>query len=151
MTRPKNILVLISAVLLVAAFSGAGMPTELDSNAAPQPVQIAVPDAAAPVPGKNPMMQAIWDQLEEARQQRALLLEEAERTTEPAAFLQIQRKIEQLHEDTEMAILEIQAEHFREIGALDALREIEEAIAVMSSPRKGFPEPRSLPDGDSGQ
>jgi hypothetical protein len=50
------------------------------------------------------------------------------------AFLELQRQIEQIHRDTELGILKLQADHARRAGDEETAQKIEAAIALAAAP-----------------
>jgi hypothetical protein len=74
--------------------------------------------------------------LDSERSQLAALHERFLRAATPAAALEVQREIERLKADTEIALLRIQATWARRAGKIEAATRIEAAITELTTPRE---------------
>lgn len=88
----------------------------------------------APSP-RSALMCDIMAVFDAARAQVEELEAKAKAAQDEMEFLSIQREIERLHRDTELRILQVQADHLRREGHLEAAKRIEAAIAEANTIR----------------
>jgi len=97
-------------------------------------------DAPAPSAARkvhvSPMFAEMRGTLDAERSQLAVLHERFLRAATPAAALAIQREIERLKADTEVALLRIQATWARRAGKIEVATRIEAAITELITPRE---------------
>ncbi len=96
--------------------------------------ELTLPDAVPAERPLSPMMVEIQGALAEQQRQVAALDARFAETSDETAALAIQREIEQIKQDTELAILAIQARHARAAGDEDLAQRIDAAIAAIQNP-----------------
>jgi hypothetical protein len=117
--------------------AAAALPN-LPENAAEQKAleagELVLPESLPAERPLSPMMLEIQGALAEQQRQVAALDARFVEATDEAAALAIQRQIEQVKQDTELAILAIQARHARAAGDENLAQSIEAAIAAIQNP-----------------
>lgn len=96
--------------------------------------ELTLPEGVPAERPLSPMMLEIQGALAEQQRQVAALDARFAETTDETAVLAIQREIEQIKQDTELAILAIQARHARAAGDEDLAQSIDAAIAAIQNP-----------------
>ncbi len=95
---------------------------------------LVLPEALPSERPLSPMLVEIQSALAEQQRQVAALDARFAETTDATAALAIQREIEQIKQDTELAILAIQARHARAAGDENLAQSIDAAIATLQNP-----------------
>lgn len=147
MRRLGFILAVLAAPALIAAAAGPASTQraapDQAATVAPRPDAAPPPEAAeapgpAPAPAVKPPRSAMMVEIEALFEAARIRVEElraqAAAAPDAMAFLELQRQIERLHRDTELAILQVQADHARRAGHEEAARRIEAAIALAQEP-----------------
>jgi hypothetical protein len=153
-------LLTVSLVLLVATLAESGPRPGIESQpAAPNPPaneranDVSVPldrSEVPPAPRRTPpaMMVEIEELLAAEKSNVEERRAEIARTADMARVADLLQEIHQLKVDTELEILRVQLRYAQLTGYEDQVREIEQAIEFMTSPRP-VPEPEPRPASDT--
>lgn len=135
------------AILILMGVCGLTAGTAVVAGALPEPATPVAPDpegvettAAATVAPRapesfTPCQQAIQALLEQEAARLAELEARVPAAADAAAFLSLQREIEQVKQDTELQVMRTQAEFARLEGRVEQAERIEAALAEMAAPR----------------
>ncbi len=140
MKRQLAILFLIIVCGLMAGTAVvAGTPPETAAPVVADPDGVETTATAAVAPREpeslTPCQQAIRALLDREAAQLAALEARVPATADGAAFLSLQREIEQVKQDTELQVMRTQAEHARLEGRVEQAERIEAALAEMAAPQ----------------
>ncbi|MDO9695250.1 MAG: hypothetical protein Q7W56_10985 [Candidatus Latescibacteria bacterium] len=140
MKRQLAILILMGVCGLTAGTAAvAGTLPEPAAPVAPDPDGVESTAAATVAPrapeSLTPCQQAIRALLDREAAQLAELEARVPAAADAAAFLALQREIEQVKQDTELQVMRTQAQHARLEGRVEQAEQIEAALAEMAAPR----------------
>lgn len=137
----------IHCAVFLALFFSIILPAGRQTALAADPVQ--VDEATVPAAARTPVaaahgefLQELEDILAREREQLEALDAEFEATTEDEAALAVQRRIAELKQATELALLGAQVRYARRLGNFDLAERIEADIAVLQDPQRASKQAR---------
>jgi len=134
-------LVVIACLCLVAFLPAGPVPADTPADRAPaasvsagDTVSAAAPETVTVAPARNPLMTEVRAALGREHEQLAALRARLAHTTDHRAALALQREIERVKLQTEVAILRIQASAARQAGHAALAARLDAAIENLLAP-----------------